>query len=99
MRKKGVDQLLGSRTADQHLCFGYTDRLSKFQISSFYASSVTVQPGLCETLLETLKTTFPLTMEISEKGLFSTALRLFESIPILVPFWNLHDKFGPDTQC
>ena len=56
---KDADQLRGNREADQRLCFRYTDStiplLSKSEISSLYLSSVTVQPGLCGTWLETPK--------------------------------------------
>ena len=59
---KDADQLRGNREADQHLCFRYTDStiplLSKSEISSLKASSVAVQPGLCQTWSETLKTGF-----------------------------------------
>ena len=50
--KENADQLLlGNREADQRLCFRYSDYstiplLSKYEISSFYPSSVVVQPGL-----------------------------------------------------
>ena len=54
---KDVDQLPGNREADQRLCFRYIDStiplLSKYEISSFYTSSVAVQPGLCRTRSET----------------------------------------------
>ena len=50
---KDADQLRGNREADQRLCFRYIDSkiplLTKSKISSSYPSSVTVQPGLCET--------------------------------------------------
>ena len=59
---KGADQLRGDREADQHLCFRYTDitipRLPKYKISSLKPSSVAVQPGLCQTRSEILKTGF-----------------------------------------
>ena len=59
---KDADQLRGNREADQRLCFRYLDStiplLSKFEISSLEPSSVTVQPGLCHTWSETLKTSF-----------------------------------------
>ena len=49
-------------TADHRLCFRYVDStiplLSKSKISSFYPSSVVVQPGLCRTWSETPKTGF-----------------------------------------
>ena len=54
---KGADQLRGNREADQRLCFRYSDStvplLLKFEISSFQPASVTVQPDLCRTCLET----------------------------------------------
>ena len=53
---KGADQLCGNREADQRLCFCYTDStipfLLKYKISSHEQSSVTVQPGLCQTWWE-----------------------------------------------
>ena len=59
---KDADQLRGNREADQRLCFRYTDStiplLPKSEISSLYAFSVTVQPGLCRTCSETPKTGF-----------------------------------------
>ena len=57
---KNADQLY--READQRLCFRYIDStiplLSKYEISSLLPSSVTVQPGLCQTRSETPKTVF-----------------------------------------
>ena len=48
---KGADQLCSNCTADQRLCFRYTDcmihHLLKSKISSFWSSSVTVQADLC----------------------------------------------------
>ena len=59
---KDADQLRGNREADQCLCFRYTDStihlLAKSKISSLLSSSVAVQPGLCRTWSETLKTGF-----------------------------------------
>ena len=59
---KDADQLRGDREADQRLCFCYIDNtiplLSKSEISSLYPSSVPVQPGLCRTWSEILKTGF-----------------------------------------
>ena len=53
---KGADQLCSNCTADQRLCFHYTDStislLLKSEISSFKPVSVTVQPGLCQTWSE-----------------------------------------------
>ena len=61
-KNKDADQLRGSREADQHLCFRYTDStippLPKYEISSLLAFSVTAQPGLCRTWLEPPKTGF-----------------------------------------
>ena len=52
-KSKDADQLCGNRTADQRLCFRYIDStiplLSKSEISTLKPSSVTVQPGLCQT--------------------------------------------------
>ena len=65
---KGEDRLCSNNTANQHLCFRYLNKtfplLSKSEFSSPYLSSMAVQPGLCRTLLETLKTGF-LTMRLS----------------------------------
>ena len=62
---KDADQLRGNREADQRLCFRYTDStiplLLKSKISSLKPSSVTVQPGLCQTWSETPKTGFLIT--------------------------------------
>ena len=59
---KDADQLRGDREADPRLCFCYTDStiplLPKSEISSLKSSSVTVQPGLCQTWSETPKTGF-----------------------------------------
>ena len=45
-----------------HLCFHFIDSsiplLPKYEISSLQPSSVAVQPGLCRTMSETLKTGF-----------------------------------------
>ena len=59
---KDVDQLRGNRESDQGLCFCYVAStiplLPKYKISSLYASSVTAQPGLCQTRSETPKNVF-----------------------------------------
>ena len=73
---KDADQLRGNREADQRLCFRYTDSsiplLSKSEISSLYPSSVAVQPGLCRTWSETLKTGFLTTrLKLSDQSLVS----------------------------
>ena len=61
-KKKDAYQLHSNCAADQRLCFRYTDStiplLSKPEISSLNASSVAVQPGLCQTWSETPKTGF-----------------------------------------
>ena len=65
---KDADQLCGNRTADQCLCFHYTDSaiplLAKSEISCLLLSSVVVQAGLCQTWSETPKTGF-LTMRLN----------------------------------
>ena len=57
---KDADQLRGNREADQRLCFRYIAStialLHKYKISSLQPSSVTAQPGLCQTKSETPKT-------------------------------------------
>ena len=59
---KDADQLRGNREADQILCFCYIAStiplLPKYKISSFWLSSVAVQPSLCGTWSETPKTGF-----------------------------------------
>ena len=61
-QNKGADQLRGNGTADQRLCFRYIDSaiclLPKSKISGILPSSVAVQPNLCLTWSETLKTAF-----------------------------------------
>ena len=60
---KGTDQLLSNCEADQRLCFHYMDStiplLSKSKISHLQPSSVTVQPGLCQTWSETTLLVLP----------------------------------------
>ena len=69
---KDADQLRGNRKADQPPCFRYIDStitlLSKSEISSLYSSSVAVQPGLCLTWSETLKTGFLRTRPIGSEN-------------------------------
>ena len=59
---KDADQLCSNCAAGQHLCFCYTDRkiplLPRSEVSSLLPSSVSVQPGLCQTWSETSKTGF-----------------------------------------
>ena len=68
---KGTDQLRSNCEADQRLCFRHMDSsiplLLKSEISSFYPSSVTVQPGLCQTLSE------PKLLVFSRTGTFLNA--------------------------
>ena len=70
---KDADQLRGNREADQRLCFRYTDStippLPKSEISSFYPSTVAVQPGLYRTWWKTPKTVF------SERGSYKSGVR------------------------
>ena len=59
---KDADQLRSNCAADQRLCFRFSDStiplLLKSEISSLKPSSEAVQPGLCVTWSETLKTGF-----------------------------------------
>ena len=59
---KGADQLCSYCTADQHLCFRYTDNafppLLIPKLSRFYLCSVSAQNGLYQTRSETLKADF-----------------------------------------
>ena len=60
---KDADQLHSKCAADQRFCFRHIDNimiplLSKSEILNLKLSSVAVQPGLCQTRLETLKTGF-----------------------------------------
>ena len=61
-RNKEADQLRSNSEADQHLCFRYIASTiplcPKSEISSLLPFSVAVQPGLCQTWSETLKTGF-----------------------------------------
>ena len=54
---KDADQLCSNCTADQHLCFRYSDStvpfLFKSKISSFYLFCATAQADLCVTWTET----------------------------------------------
>ena len=59
------DQLRSNHTADQHLCFQYTDStfpFSKSNVSSLQSSSVAVLTGLCPTWSEPQKTGFLMTL-------------------------------------
>ena len=60
---KGADQLRSNCEADQRLCFRFSNSavplLSKYEISCFLQSSVTVQAGLCRTCSETTLLVFP----------------------------------------
>ena len=59
---KGADQVCSNCTADQRLCFRYTDSIIPLlliaKISSILPASVGVQAGLCQTWSETSKTGF-----------------------------------------
>ena len=61
-KNKEADQLCSNCTADQRLCFCYTESeiplLPKPEISGFSPSSVAAQAGLCQTWSELLKTGF-----------------------------------------
>ena len=61
-KNKGTDQLCSNCTADQPLCFRYSDStfplLLIAKISSLYPLSVTVQADLFRTWSETRKTGF-----------------------------------------
>ena len=76
---KAANQLCGNQTADQHLCFRYTDStnplLHKSEISSLYPSSVAEQPGLCRTRLEIPKTGFLTMSLISFETIFFSVFR------------------------
>ena len=78
-KNKDGDQLCGNRTADQRLCFRYTDStmtlLSKSKISSLQSFSVLVQPGLCWTWFETPKTGFLVTpLQLSQNAHLNQAI-------------------------
>ena len=64
-KNKGADQPRSNLTADQRLYFHDIERtiplLPKSGISSLEPSSTVVQPGLCRTWSETLKTGFVVT--------------------------------------
>ena len=59
---KGTDQLCSNCTADQRLCFCYTEStiplLLKSKISSFKSYSLAAQAGMCGTWSEIPKTSF-----------------------------------------
>ena len=59
---KGADQLCSNCTADQRLCFRYTDStiplLQIAKTSSLWSFSESAQVGLCQTWSETPKTGF-----------------------------------------
>ena len=89
---KGADQLRSNCEADQRLYFRYTDSaiplLLKSIISSFKASSVTVQAGLCLTLSETEIVGF-LTHRLSFYKLLIFRISWVEWNVHLVRLWHL----------
>ena len=61
-KNKGADQLLSDGPADRHLYFCYKDStILSFLHLKFQDSSVVLQPSLCWTWWETLKTSFLMT--------------------------------------
>ena len=72
---KGADQLRSKCKADQRLCFCYTDStiplLLKSEFSSFKPSSVTVQPGSCQTGWEPKLLVFSCTSSIVNPNRFN----------------------------
>ena len=69
-KHKGVDQLSSKCVTDQHLCFCYigsTIALLKSEISSYYQSSVIIQPGLCPAWSKPPKRDFLMTRLIPRK--------------------------------
>ena len=86
---KHADQLRGNREADQRLCFRYMDStiplLSKSEISILQPSSVAVQPGLCRTWSETLKTGFLTSRLKWNIRVFTAKLCLFVWVEALRP--------------
>ena len=97
---KGADQLRSNSTADQCLCFRYIDStiplLRKSEISSLWPSSVAVQPSLCRTWSETLKTVFfpmqlsksLLVREILKAGFLSYLSRVMRKPTFWFPTWS-----------
>ena len=85
---KGADQLCSNCTADQHLCFRYSDStiplLLKAIISNLYPASVTVQAGLCRAWLDPPKTSF-------------LALRLIVKLSVCL-FLAYIQEAGPSSQ-
>ena len=67
-KNKGAEQLYSNCTADQCLCFRYTNctipLLSKSKISSLYLSSVTVVTGLCPTWSKIHRPVFSITAHL-----------------------------------
>ena len=92
---KDADQLRGNREADQLLCFRHTDStlplLSKSEISSLWPSSVTVQPGLCQTWSETPKTGFLRTrLHSSFVMIFLSTTVRFTRVAKVMPHFSLN---------
>ena len=51
-KNKDADQLCSKCTADQRLCFRYTDSIIHLLRKSEFPASVAAQPGLCQSWLE-----------------------------------------------
>ena len=90
-KNKGADQLHSNCEADQRLCFYYMDstislRLPKPKVSRFWLYAVTVQPGLCQTWLETQIVFFTC------KGSIYTFIIIYLSLLILLILQVLPQK-------
>ena len=72
---KGANQLCSNCTADQRLCFRYTDSTIplplKTEISSFYPASVNVQVGLYQTGRKPRRPVFSRRGSIETRGLMA----------------------------
>ena len=77
---KSADQLCSNCTADQRLCFRYTDctipLLVIAKISSVWPFSDTVQAGLCQTWSETQKPCFH-TSQLISSYIFMSKFQIF----------------------
>ena len=97
---KDADQLRGNREADQRLCFPYTDS-TKFPLlsksdSSLYSSSVVVQPGLCRTWSQTLKTGLLTTRLIYELYLEKNCFLNMQTIRTEFFYFSFHRPSRPN---